>query len=73
MEAEIKAREEEINIRNLAINKQDKDHYISNEEPGPDMPARTARAKDCAVYIARKTRLRQNQNQTQELSISDQT
>ncbi len=42
MEAEIKAQEEEINIRNLAINKQDKDHYISNKEPGPDMPAQTA-------------------------------
>jgi len=70
MEAEISAREEEINIRHLAIDKWDEDNYISDEEGRPD-PHR--RASERTAYIARKRRLRHDQEEIQELSVSHQS
>jgi len=70
MEAEISAREEEINIRHLAIDKWDEDNYISDEEGRPD-PHR--RASERTAYIARKRRLRNDQEEIQELSVSHQS
>lgn len=67
MEAEITAREEEINIRHLAIDKWDEDNYISDEEGSPDQHRR---ASERTAYISRKRQLQHNPKGSQDLSVS---
>jgi hypothetical protein len=72
IEAEIKAREEEINIRQDKLDTWDKDCYISDEDTEPYV-SKTTRITERMEYISRK-RSRQNlPTQGQELSILEES
>jgi hypothetical protein len=72
MEAEISAREEDINIRQDKIDTWDEDHYISNEDIEPFI-SKTTRISDRKEYIARKRRRQNFSTQGQELSVLEES
>jgi hypothetical protein len=72
MEAEISAREEDINIRQDKIDTWDEDHYISDEDTEPFI-SKTTRISDRIEYIARKRRRQNFSTQGQELSVLEES